>query len=65
MFAVRGGQRGGGGKSVDDEDSKWEVTNTYFASITQTKINLSKTDLVKKLMLYYFSSALLESGHII
>ena len=26
MFAVRGGRGGGGGKDIDDEDKKWEVT---------------------------------------
>lgn len=27
MFAVRGGRGGGGGKDIDDEDKKWEVTH--------------------------------------
>ena len=62
MFAVRGQGRGGG-KSVDDEDSKWEVTNTYFTSIIQTLIDsrfVQRKNLVKTIMIYYSAAKFVE-----
>ena len=57
MFAVRGGRGGGGGgKNVDDEDSKWEVTNTYITSITQTQIDSFNENLVNKANFLLFCS---------
>ncbi len=38
MFAARGGGGRGGGKDVDEEDKKWEVTNTSITSIKRVKI---------------------------
>ena len=53
MFAVRGQGRGGG-KSVDDEDSKWEVTKTYLTSITQIQIDQLKENEIRKKTYYIF-----------
>jgi hypothetical protein len=48
MFAARSQ---GGMAKPDEEDKKWEVTNTYFTSIIPTQIDSFKTNLVKKIML--------------